>query len=1496
MAKYFRITYYSGGIFLFLILTFVGFTQTRSFKSFLRTFILNHANSVITGNLQIGQIDGNLATGLILNDVTVSESGQQVFAASRIEVRYDPIAFFFKHIAISLAAIASPNIHLWRTKNGIFTLDQLFVKTSPDTAASSWTIDIKDIELTDARLEFIDSLRISRRESGITEFPPAGVVDYARVRLDSVRLNASLLVNPGSVEARIRLLSFHSRAPEFTLEGLRGDFLLTKNEASIRNLFINTQHTHLRLGASVKNIDLAALDNLEKLEKTPVELHLTADPVDTHELKQFLFPWIDFLDNSLILQIDCSGIFSALTVNQVHLHTDKTDIRIKGEINNLHKPADLKLHLNVDDAILHTQDIEKLVPGLHLPDLTYLGKVTSSFTFNGRPVDFHAVINASTAAGDITGDVNLNFTRKDFTYDGVLSGAHIALGTIIGAKNISSDINARITVNGEGTDPQTMTGVAKLEIDSSLFNGLQCNKTVCVANIADGLFRSRLTAAFGSGNYELSAAAQFQANKAIHYDLKGQVISLDLGELLQDHSFDSDLSFQINEDGISAPNVRRDSMHVYFLRSSFKEKPFDSGNLSFLLRNVDSIHQQLNLNSDIADLSINGQFSLASLVEACANEGKLAGQYFTFRTKSLDSLRVKTSRHNSPAWAPAVAPLSASVHAGFNLVWKNLSPLGLVLGTPLEGDMTVKGTIAASGDMYDCSGQISANEFGGFFSGDTVNATAFTAQYDIGNLNAGTFSPQCTVVLQVHANSLLYNTFEFDAPLLEAVLSPDSGRFAIRTLIDSAAQVNLQGTFSEHSQVLEFNIPVLQIAFDSLYAVQNTQPGLFALGRDGFFIRSWTMAHDTEDIQLAGFFNPNGTSDANVSISSFSLTSLPHIIRRLHAAGFDYNGTVRASGSLKGTFEEPTFITALVADNVAAKSIRLGHIEARASYSKHMLDILAFFASRPELSNTEPDLFLSGTIPYDLSLRRESPYKLEGQMNLTLRSKGLDMTFLSPFLPVIENLSGKLLCDMKLKGSIDMPEYEGTLAIQDASFLFVPLQLRYTLTGQLVPDGTNMRLQNVTIRNAPESVRSGSQMQLGGYLTLHGLSLSAFDLTANGQLLIMDEAHRIPNQKFYGTLFVSTDKNGVHWKGDAAHSNLNGQLFLLDAAVTLPPERESEISRVSTIAVTFKDDTTRIVDSPAETTKDKILRSQKETAAGIARAADESFLDHIDYDLVIETQGHTTLRFVFNTQTSEELFGDLNGRVTYNKIGTTSRFIGQVSLQDRSYYNFFKKFDATGKISFTGDLLNPELNVVARYEGLHKVDTSQTSLNERIAVILNITGTRQTPSIKTELDTYDNTSKSWTKRQSGNEESDALSFIISGQFSSEITGQQRASLLGTNLGLGLATNMIAGTLSESLRRNTYGYVQSVDVLYYGGQFDKSADVRVTGQIGEWVIKYGGNVINDPIGNANLSLEIPIKIITRNLLFSVERKVEGLESTNEQRTSYNSAKILYRISF
>ena len=126
------------------------------------------------------------------------------------------------------------------------------------------------------------------------------------------------------------------------------------------------------------------------------------------------------------------------------------------------------------------------------------------------------------------------------------------------------------------------------------------------------------------------------------------------------------------------------------------------------------------------------------------------------------------------------------------------------------------------------------------------------------------------------------------------------------------------------------------------------------------------------------------------------------------------------------------------------------------------------------------------------------------------------------------------------------------------------------------------------------------------------------------------------------------------------------------------------------------------------------------------------------------------------------------------------------------------------------------------------------------------------------------------------------------------------NLIGTNLGFALASGMLTGPLSEAIRRNTWGYVQSVDVIYTGGQFKESADVRLTGQIGEAVIRAGGRVLNDP-ANANVSVELPFSSIIksdqlRNLIITLEHRVEGVENIDEQRRASNGARLYYRIVF
>ena len=95
VRKYFRITYYIGGILLFGIIAIIGYTQTRSFKTYLRDLLLHESLTAINGELQLGAIEGNLLTGFRINDVTVTELWHRAFFGStdRIEIRSVWISF-----------------------------------------------------------------------------------------------------------------------------------------------------------------------------------------------------------------------------------------------------------------------------------------------------------------------------------------------------------------------------------------------------------------------------------------------------------------------------------------------------------------------------------------------------------------------------------------------------------------------------------------------------------------------------------------------------------------------------------------------------------------------------------------------------------------------------------------------------------------------------------------------------------------------------------------------------------------------------------------------------------------------------------------------------------------------------------------------------------------------------------------------------------------------------------------------------------------------------------------------------------------------------------------------------------------------------------------------------------------------------------------------------------------------------------------------------------
>jgi hypothetical protein len=412
----------------------------------------------------------------------------------------------------------------------------------------------------------------------------------------------------------------------------------------------------------------------------------------------------------------------------------------------------------------------------------------------------------------------------------------------------------------------------------------------------------------------------------------------------------------------------------------------------------------------------------------------------------------------------------------------------------------------------------------------------------------------------------------------------------------------------------------------------------------------------------------------------------------------------------------------------------------------------------------------------------------------------------------------------------------------------------------------------------------------------------------------MKESARMTSQGLYGDLFVGTGPEGIAWKGSPSHSSVSGEVSVMYANLTLPSTKQAQDLPNSGIKVSVIDDL-RIEKKTTEATPTKVsgtsLRPGKSssTTSAAVPAATHSFLDNIVYNLSVETQGVTQLRFIFSNFTNEQLFAELKGRTVFTRDGDQMHLSGELDLGNRSYYNNFKKLDATGKVKFTGDPLNPELNVVASYEGVHRgttatsvtstgaVASGEQGTTQKVVVRVYITGTREQPKVKMGLEIYDQQGNLRPDR--ADVQGDAFAFLVTGAFPEEFTQQDRLSLTGSNVLGGVASSILSGPLTDLLRKE-FGIVRSVDVLYYGGgTIQDSADVRLTGELGDALFRVGGRVLSD-LNNTNVSIQVPMSAIVgsgkwHNLVLEAERRVEGVETIDQRRES-RGLRLLYRIVF
>ena len=1499
LRRIFKIVVYAAALFLIFIFILGAITQTAFFKDRVRMLLVSSLSDRLNGSIRIGTLGGNFFTGITVDSVEIYAETGLFLRAERVLVKYDLMTLFDKSATMRYLIVDRPTIYLLRSGAGDWNYANL-LKPSGDTTHGTfdWNVFLNDLELKNGMLTVFDST------SGV---PPNGDAPAGRHFTDgrfsfkdiNVQLKAS--VRPEDFDVHLLHTSFYSDRPVFELTHCAGDFRVSTGGVSATNVIIQSGRSQIELNGRVSGLDLFKELKAAALQHDSSQIKLNARSIDFSELKEFI-PELSFLEGSASIDLAADGEFGDLAIRRLNLKVRENSITVAGTVRNLQRADRLDLDLFLGSSSFDPSVAAKLMPGMQIPTFERGGPASVNVRFIGRPLDFRTrtIVKGKFGECEVAGSINLE--KKIPHYELSFTTKRLDVASILSNQRINSALFATGKLDGQGISADEIRATLSVRIDSSRFRNLPIDAAQLTLRGSPHRFEGRVEVtsqkmkAVVSGLTDLSVPESPRFNGDISFQ------GVNLARVLDDPRYGSDLTLEgsVSGSGRAIDDINAD-IKFLLMPSTFQGHSISSQEIRFFLDQHDPASKRLSLHSSIIDLDVNGRFdpdlAAASLIHQTSNLLE------TIREHAMppESLRARTA---APRIAQHAAP-QRRMDFDYTLHIKDLDPVAtLIEGQRFDGRAILTGAIHGTDELlsFSCNGAIDECFIGTFEKGVLLNRATLAVALD--SLGDGSTLENLSVRGRLRSESGLVNTTRIDSLDIDLDYRQLKGTLSIKGVIDSVYSIVMAGQTSVQPHTYAFDVDNLTFA-SGAYRWHNDQDVQVRVNYDGTRVMHAVMLRNGEQFSLTGVLHHDGEFDFDAALNNFDLTGLVVFARNPELLRPDqgFRGQASATLHLAGSPENPFITFKAVSDSAYFRQTRIGSVEANILYGSATATIGLTVKKMP--SDPQPTLVVKGTLPINLAFSGVQERFPPEKQHLEIVSQGFDLSVFDPILRDFENLRGQLHCEITVAGTPRDPEYLGSITMSDVSFTFAANNVPYSISADLEPSGNKIVLKSFQVRNLQKLGPVG-EARVSGSLIIKNYQIDSIDFTAFGQILLMSEATRKIRSTVYGSLFTEIGPEGLTLSGPIAHPYLSGNLYVRDANLTFPPVREIPGSS-SQMALNYVvlDDTSKAAPQTARPSKFYSGNDARHPSNRTAEVRDRGsvFLDRLRYNLSIETRGTTAIKMIFTPSTNEELYAELDGRVSVVNSQGYPSVTGEIAVLSHSYYNFFRRFDASGKLKFVGQWDNPELEIQATYEG-YRTDPAHDSLQQKVVVQLNIGGTRYEPkldmSMKVQLQP-DQEPVDWAlQARGGDVQSDAISFILTGKFRDELTSKERgdiASSVGSTAGSGLTSGLLSGVLTDFLRQE-FPFIRSAEVSYGGGSFQQGANVRLSGEAFKGYWQVGGKILND-IGNANVSYQMSLGDVLKapsihNLFLEIQRRVEG--DISEEKKLTNEARLYYRFSF
>ncbi len=1524
MKKGWKIVLSVGSGLLLLSLLAIGFTQTKTFRDWLRGYILTTVHENTKGDLYLGDFSGSLFTGLTIRGASLRLDGEEIFSADVVELRYDPLELPRRHISLGRLVLTHPKFHPVRSSQGVWNFQRLPKESASPSAPVSflkWALELKSLEIIDGEVSLEDSTAFGVQDSAGSSPTP-----YREVVLRNVNSKMSASVSIDDLRLSVDHLSL--KAPSFStqLVEFTGKLQYSKERISLNDVTFRTAGTELRLSAEADSLDFLKGFQATAAKDHRVHFDLDVSRISFAELQRF-FPSFPLQSGNARLNLVLNGTIGNLQLEKFDLKTDSSEVKLSGRIQNILRPKDCNVDLAISVPSIDPREVAACLSSLKLPDISHLEKASLTGRFRGKldnfeirtAIDFREM-------GKLESTVQLDLRGSDPQYQAHFTTRGFDLGSFLNDKQFESRLNVSGEVTGIGVNIERADFTGAVVIDSSEILNIPLQNSKISINARNRIFQGEASLHSHRSSLETQYSLDLSDETRPALEAKGIFSSIDLGQLLRNDNYRSNVT-----GNVAVRSSGRDLDHASgtlvldFQESTFRDRSFSGPGVKLAIDQRKQSKKNIVIESPIVDANINGDFHLVPFSSLAKFE--VGNVLYSLKQKLpfVDSTRAmareaKALLQMSPPRLPATV---AQEYLNFNYTVdvKNLTPLAVYFGEEdFNAKGSVRGSVVGSADDLFLSTDAAVENF--VFRGKETKLLIAKgkAYIQADHLKQADVLDALENRIKLEASTFLLNSLRVNNLIASVDYFHGKGSFGASALVDSALTIETNGSVRVTEGGYVGNFDNLMLGYHG-YMWSNRTPILATIDTSGLMLKDVEMAHQTSRLSLSGGITPNRDLAIDVKVKNFGISDLGYFLSPGGENGGErkFGGQASAEVTLTGRFADPAFTFSAASTDLKYGTVAFGTLRIDGEYREQRARVNLEFRSSSPTQSEKPDLLVAGSLPVDLAFAHVDDRFPDEPVDLRIEATGFHLDILDPFIPVFDNIEGQLFADVRLGGTMKKISSSGTMRLEDGKFIFTPNGIKYFVTGTFEPNGEKIQISKLTIRNDPND-EPAKGLTVTGEVAIRNLFIGSFDLTAQGQLLILRETARKGHTAPYGNLLIGIGEDGLRYHGTIDESYLTGSVFIKTMAITFPPvSLQSSTKPTSTFSYTVIDDTSKplvhreVEDSLSEELFQPNGGVELEGSAPTSRQSTfDKLLAGMMVDVSIETEGPSQLRMIIDYST-EELSSELHGRLLLAKDEFGTRFRGDVDVGKHSYYYFYKRFDATGKLKFAGALDNPEMDITAQYEGFRtpsradslEAMTLSTSKEQRVVVTLKITGTRVSPklAIGMTVDDKDGHPVEWQ----GDVQSDAITFILSGKFRDDLTTSERSQIaagLGTSVTstviTGVTSSIFSGVLTDFLRSELGGFIRQAEVTYSGGSVSESADLRLTGEVGKTVIRVGGRVFND-IGNANVNIQMPVGRIIgspalEDLIIELERKVEGSNYATDEKKLTNGARVYYRITF